>query len=282
MILGKLWRTIQAQLNKLVDFFWAADPIAAMQQEYDRAVAQLREGRVGLAEYRAFVERVGRQVARNEANVRRLEATVKTYLKRGDRESAGRFVLELQRARQELAENQGQLRMHEQAYENNLLKIKHASGKLAEIRDKIARYDADLKMSAAEAEMARLAQDFHVNVTTDFGQLESSIQEKIDLNRAKGARGRGPLRRGCRGDPPGRGDRGAACRGRASRVRASARTIRRAGRSWNRAARSARAGQDQGHRGALKSLGAIAESLQDRPRSGEDTQRRRRAKSVLA
>ena len=75
--------------------------------------------------------------------------------------------------------------MHEQAYENNLLKIKHAGGKLAEIRDKIARYDADLKMSAAEAEMARLAQDFHVNVTTDFGQLESSIQEKIDLNRAK-------------------------------------------------------------------------------------------------
>ena len=75
--------------------------------------------------------------------------------------------------------------MHEQAYENNLLKIKHAGGKLAEIRDKIARYDADLKMSAAEAEMARLAQDFHVDVTTDFGQLESSIQEKIDLNRAK-------------------------------------------------------------------------------------------------
>ena len=185
MILGKLWRTIQAQLNKLADFFWTADPIAAMQQEYDRAVAQLREGRVGLAEYRAFVERVGRQVARNEANVRRLEATVKTYLKGGDRESAGRFVLELQRARQELAENQGQLRMHEQAYENNLLKIKHAGGKLAEIRDKIARYDADLKMSAAEAEMARLAQDFHVDVTTDFGQLESSIQEKIDLNRAK-------------------------------------------------------------------------------------------------
>ena len=185
MILGKLWRTIQAQLNKLADFFWSADPIAAMQQEYDLVVAQLREGRVGLAEYRAFVERVSRQVARNEANVRRLEATVKTCLKEGDRESAGRFVLELQRARQELAENQIQLRMHEQAYENNLLKIKHAGGKLATIREKIARYDADLKMSAAEAEMVRLAQDFHVNVTTDFGQLESSIQERIDLNRAQ-------------------------------------------------------------------------------------------------
>ncbi len=185
MILGRLWRTIQAQLHKLADFFWSADPIAVMQQEYDRAVAELREGREGLAEYRAFVERVGRQVARNEANVGRLEATVKTCLKQGDRESAGRFVLQLQRGRQELAENQAQLKMHEQAYENNLLKIKHAGSKLSEIRTKIARYDADLKMSAAEAEMARLAQDFHVDVTTDFGQLESSIQEKIDLNRAK-------------------------------------------------------------------------------------------------
>ncbi|MGO9599435.1 MAG: PspA/IM30 family protein [Isosphaeraceae bacterium] len=185
MILGSFWKALRAQLSKLADFFWASDPIAVMQLEYDRAVAQLREGRVGLAEYRAFVERVGRQVARNQANVNRLDATVKTYLKQGDRELAGRYVLELNQARQELAENQAQLQVHERAYENNLLKIKHAGGKLAEIRNKIAKYDADLKMSAAEAEMARLAQDFHVDVTTDFGRLESSIQEKIDLNRAK-------------------------------------------------------------------------------------------------
>jgi phage shock protein A len=185
MILGRLWLAIRAQLHKVANFFWTADPIAEMQLEYDRAVAQLREGRVGLAEYRAFVERVGRQVARNEANLRRLEATVKTYLQAGDRESAGRYALELGRARQELAENQTQLRLHEQAYENNLLKIKHAGGKLSEIRDKITRYDAELKMSAAEAEMARLAQDLHVGVSTDFGKMESVIQDEIDQNRAR-------------------------------------------------------------------------------------------------
>jgi phage shock protein A len=185
MILGKLWRSIRAQLQKLADFFWAPDPLAAMQYEYDRAVAQLREGRVGLAEYRAFVERVGRQVARYAANVNRLEATVKTCLQQGDRESAGRYVLELNRARQQLAENQAQLQLHEQAYENNLLKIQHASSNLARIRDMIARYDADLKMSSAEAEMARLAQEFHVDAMTDFGKLESVIQDQIDLNRAK-------------------------------------------------------------------------------------------------
>jgi phage shock protein A len=185
MILGTLWRTIRAQLHKLAGFFWSFDPIAEMQAEYDRAVAQLREGREGLAQYRAFVERVARQVTRNSANVARLEATIKTCLQTGERDLAGKYALDLKRARQELAENQAQLQLHEQAYENNLLKIKHAGGKLTEIRNKIARYDADLKMSAAEAEMARLAQEFHVDATTDFGKLETAIQEQIDVNRAK-------------------------------------------------------------------------------------------------
>src|SRR5207248_7637917 len=68
---------------------------------------------------------------------------------------------------------------------NNVMKVKHASGKLQQIREKIAKYDADLKMSRAEAELAKLSQDFNFNVTTDFGQIEQVIQEKISLNRAK-------------------------------------------------------------------------------------------------
>jgi hypothetical protein len=31
MIFGKLWRAIQAQLNKLANVFWTADPIAQLQ-----------------------------------------------------------------------------------------------------------------------------------------------------------------------------------------------------------------------------------------------------------
>jgi hypothetical protein len=75
--------------------------------------------------------------------------------------------------------------MHEDAYNNNVTKIKHASGKLSKIREKIARYDAELKMSRAEAEIAQLAQTFNFDMTTDFGQIEQVIQDKIGLNRAK-------------------------------------------------------------------------------------------------
>ena len=40
-------------------------------------------------------------------------------------------------------------------------------------------------MSRAEAELAKLSQDFNFDVTTDFGQIEQVIQDKISLNRAK-------------------------------------------------------------------------------------------------
>ncbi len=61
-MLGKFWKALMAQVNKLANFFWQADPIAQMQLEYDNAVEQLKDGRVGLEQYRALVERVTRQV----------------------------------------------------------------------------------------------------------------------------------------------------------------------------------------------------------------------------
>src|SRR3954465_5383339 len=119
MIFGKLWRAFAAQLNKVANIFWQADPIAQMQYEYDLAVSQLKEGREGLEQYRALVERVGRQVANNQAHVTSLEAKTKAYLQAGDRDTASKFALELQRARKDLADNQAQLNLHEQAYNNN-------------------------------------------------------------------------------------------------------------------------------------------------------------------
>lgn len=185
MIFGKIWRAFKAQLNKLANFFWKADPIAQMQYEYDHAVEQLREGRTGLEQYRALVERVTRQAAGNRAQVASLEGKVKAYLTAGNRETAAKFALELNKVKKELEENEGQLKMHEEAYNNNLLKIKHATHSLAAVREKINKYDADLKMSRAEAELAQLAKNFDFNVTTDFGQAEQVIQDQIGLNRAK-------------------------------------------------------------------------------------------------
>ena len=185
MILQKFWSAFVAQINKVANLFWEADPVAQMRYEYDRAVDQLKEGRGGLEQYRGLVERVTRQAQANRSHVQKLEAETKAYLKAGDRETAAKFALELQKAKEQLAANEQQLQMHETAYGNNLKKIQHANEKLIELREKIQKYDAELKMSAAEAEIAKLSETFDMNLTTDFGEIESVIQQKIDQNRGK-------------------------------------------------------------------------------------------------
>jgi phage shock protein A len=185
MILQKFWSAFVAQINKVANLFWEADPVAQMRYEYDRAVDQLKEGRGGLEQYRGLVERVTRQSQANRSHVQKLEAETKAYLKAGDRETAAKFALELQKAKEQLAANEQQLQMHETAYGNNLKKIQHANEKLIELREKIQKYDAELKMSAAEAEIAKLSETFDMNLTTDFGEIESVIQQKIDQNRGK-------------------------------------------------------------------------------------------------
>ena len=185
MILHKFWSAFMAQINKVANLFWEADPVAQMRYEYDRAVEQLKEGRTGLEQYRGLVERVTRQVAANRSHVQKLEAETKAYLKAGDRTTAAKFALELQKAKTDMAANEQQLQMHETAYGNNLKKIQHANEKLIELRQKIQKYDAELKMSTAEAEIAKLSETFDMNLTTDFGEIEAVIQQKIDQNRGK-------------------------------------------------------------------------------------------------
>jgi phage shock protein A len=185
MFLGKIWQAIQAQFNKLANAIRGYDPIAEMQLEYDRSVDQIREGREGLAQYRALVERVLRQVEGQRKVVTLTEAKLKAYLNAGDRDTAARYALDLKRAKDDLAENEKQLALHEQAYQNNLLKIQHAIKKLDDVKHKISKYDADLKMSRAEAEISQLATQFHFDVTTDFGQAEQILQDQIDRNRAR-------------------------------------------------------------------------------------------------
>jgi phage shock protein A len=183
VILHKFWSALLAQINKVANVFWEADPVAQMRYEYDRAVEQLKEGRTGLEQYRGLVERVTRQVAANRSHVQKLEAETKAYLKAGDRTTAAKFALELQKAKGELLTNEQQLQMHETAYGNNLKKIQHANEKLIELREKIQKYDAELKMSSAE--IAKLSETFDMNLTTDFGEIETVIQQKIDQNRGK-------------------------------------------------------------------------------------------------
>ena len=185
MIFHKFWSAFVAQINKVANLFWEADPIAQMRYEYDQAVAQLKEGRGGLEQYRGLVERVTRQVSANRAHVQKLEAETKAYLKAGDRADGRQVRPRAPEGERGARRERAAAELHETAYGNSLKKIQHANEKLIELREKITKYDAELKMSAAEAEIAKLSETFNVNLTTDFGEIESVIQQRIDQNRGK-------------------------------------------------------------------------------------------------
>ena len=95
----------ESQANTGVGFL---DHMLALLAKHS-AVEELKSGRQGLEQYRALVERVSRQVGSDKRHLAQLEAKVKAYLKAGDRETAGRFAVELQKAKQQLQENESQL-----------------------------------------------------------------------------------------------------------------------------------------------------------------------------
>ena len=202
MILGKLWKAIAAQFNKLANAIRGYDPIAEMQYEYDRRSSRSRRAGKAWPSTAPWsnASRARSRITRKRVAV--LEAKIKAYLNAGDRETAGKFALDLKRAKDDLAENEKQLGLHEQAYQNNLLEDPATRSRSStRSKHKISKYDAELKMSRAEAEMAELANQFHFDVTTDFGQAEQMIQDQIDKNRGQGPRRRRHVRRGSRGYP---------------------------------------------------------------------------------
>lgn len=185
-MVGKLFKALFAQLNKIVSFFYERDPIAIMKYEYERARGELKEGKDGLVQYRALTEKFSRDVAVKEQQKTNAEGKVSAYLQINDRTNAASMAVKLKEIIADLAALKKQLAMHETSYQNNVKKIQHAEKKLSELKDRTAKYEAELKISGAEAKMAEMAASFDFDsLTTDIGDVESILQGKIDKNRAK-------------------------------------------------------------------------------------------------
>ena len=90
--------------------------------------------------------------------------------------------------------------MHETAYGNSLKKIQHANEKLIELREKIQKYDAELKMSSAEAEIAKLVRDLR-RQPDDRLRRDRERHPAADRSESRqGARRRRPVAEGHRRD----------------------------------------------------------------------------------
>jgi phage shock protein A len=192
MILGKFVTAIQAFFNGIANAIWERDPVAIYQLEVDRAAERLKESRQGVEMYKGLVNGIERQVVEGTANVARLEAQIKAYLRTGTpeaRDAAAKLAIQHQSSKNDLETHKQQLETHRTAFDNHMLKLRQANEDIGKLQQKAQRMKAELKMSQAEAEMARVAEalggQLSGNLTTDLGQVESMIKRQIDHNRGK-------------------------------------------------------------------------------------------------
>jgi phage shock protein A len=189
MIMGKFGTAIRAFFNKIANMLWESDPHSILQLEVDQATQQIQVAREGLERYRGLVERVSMQVAAGKQNVQRLESQIKAHLQAGNREVAGQLAIQLQQAKTELMQNEQQLAMHTEAYNNNLLKLQQGQKDIVALRQKAQKLKADLEMAKAEAEIARVAEAISEsaipNFSTKIGQATELMQEQIAKHRGQ-------------------------------------------------------------------------------------------------
>lgn len=186
--LGRLLVAVSAQFGKLFKWIWGIDAIAVYQAEVDRSADEIQQAGEGLEQYRGLVSRLQRQVANGEKEELRLTAKIKTLLTDGNEDKAAEYAIQLKKEQAALSENRSQLTSYEGAYQDNLKKVRYANEKIKGAKEKAEKMQADLRLSKAEAETAKLAQRFNINtnITTGLGEIEDEIQRQIDSNRAKG------------------------------------------------------------------------------------------------
>ena len=74
MILHKFWSAFMAQINKVANIFWEADPVAQMRYEYDRPSSSSRKGASASSSTAAWSSASPARSLANRSHVQKLEA----------------------------------------------------------------------------------------------------------------------------------------------------------------------------------------------------------------
>lgn len=141
-----------------------------------------------LAEVKGMVARYQRRVENGYNKVEDLKLKIRKFLQENNEDKATSYVLDLQRTQEELTKDANKLEEHKLLYENSLKKLRFANQKIREAKEKAERMQADLRMSKAEAEVSKLAQNFQIKTSSidNLNAIEEEIQRQIDSNRARG------------------------------------------------------------------------------------------------
>jgi hypothetical protein len=143
MNLEQLAHAVEDRLLGLGRRLWRRDPLAGLRQEIDGVGRTLRDRRAALERCRAERDAARRRLEENQPAAALLASEVEQCLARGDRDRAWRRALDLDRRRQQMAEDGRAVPRHDQAawsLEFTIRQLERRLDRLHErLRTKLAR-----------------------------------------------------------------------------------------------------------------------------------------------
>ena len=137
MSLEELVHDVESRLADLGRRLLQPGPKALVQEEADALGRELEARRAALGRAKAERDATARRILDNHSSVRRLTALVEHHVKRHEHDRGWQYAMELDRARQALAEDRAALPRHEQACWSLQFKIRQLERKVARLEEQI-------------------------------------------------------------------------------------------------------------------------------------------------
>jgi phage shock protein A len=137
MFLERLVQTFEARVFALGRKLWRTDPRTQLREDVQHTSTDLEDRRAALDRCRIDIDGLRKRINGNQAAVARLTAQVETALARGEADEAWRAALDLDRAHQELADDQGRLPQREKLAAAIELQIRFLTRRLARLQDQL-------------------------------------------------------------------------------------------------------------------------------------------------
>ncbi len=137
MFLERLVQIFEKRVFALGRQFWRTDPRTQLREEVQHTSTDLTDRRAALDRCRVEIDGLRKRINSNQVAVAQLTAQVGAALARGAPEEAWRDALALDRAHQELADDQGRLPKQEKLAATVELQIRFLTRRLARLQDQL-------------------------------------------------------------------------------------------------------------------------------------------------
>jgi chromosome segregation ATPase len=137
MFLERLVQGFEKRMFALGRRLWRTDPRTQLREDVQYVSTDLQDRRAALDRCRIDIDGLRKRINANQAAVARLTAQVGTTTAAGAAEEAWRAALDLDRAHQELADDQGRLPKQEKLAAPIELQIRFLTRRLARLQDQL-------------------------------------------------------------------------------------------------------------------------------------------------